>query len=83
LFLLNFKNIDPNKKDIHNKLPIDYLIDILHQDNDHNREMFLLLASKTKFEDLSEKDMLVRMNSWQMSAFENHIEQKNVNMICS
>lgn len=83
LFLLKFKNIDPNKKDIHYKLPIDYLLENVHQYNDDNREMFLNLAKKTKYEVLSDKDMLVRMNSWQITDYENHIEKKNVNMMCS
>lgn len=83
MFLLKFKNIDPNKRDVQGKLPIDYLIENFNQYNEDNREMFLALAKKTNYEVLSDNNMLLKLNSWQMSNYENHIEKKNVNMICA
>jgi len=82
LFLLKFKNIDPNKKDIHDKLPLDYLIENFNHYNERNREMFLGLAKKTNNEIISNNNMLLRMNSWQMNEYENNIEVKKINMMC-
>ena len=83
LFILEFKNIDPNKKDINDKLPLDYLLENFNHFNGDNREMFLSLAKKTNYDVLSGINMLTRLNSWQITDYENHIERKNVNMICS
>ena len=50
IFLLNFKNLDPNKKDNSDKIPLNYLIENYSQENENNKDMFVHLSLKTNYD---------------------------------
>jgi len=82
LFLLKFKNIDPNKNDSENRIPLDFLIENFKHFNDNNKKMFLSLGSKTKIEILSDYHKQSIFNSWQTEIYENYLINKDIKILC-
>lgn len=82
-FLLNFKNIDPNKLDAFNKIPLNYLIENFPLETEINKDMFLKLASTTDYVIVSGNEIQSNLNIWQRFLYDNVIEKKKISIICA
>ncbi len=82
LFLLKFKNVEPDKRDNFNKIPLNYLIENFSQENQINKDMFFNLCSKTSKEIIESNEIQCSLKAWQLNLYENEIEN-NIKLVCT